>query len=252
MTDHRPIRRAALALLAATALGGCSIFATPPPLTVETAYAQGMEAYQAGRYGRAATLLSQYVSAASGDARMKGALMALARSHQETGEHLTAAAEYLRVVTEYPADPEAVDSRFGLCEAYHALSPRPQLDPEYTSAAITYCESFAALYPAHAQAAQATAWVVEMRGKLAEKAYQNGFFYFRRGLYDASLVYFSEVLSQFPETEWAPRALLRQVEAYGRMGYREEEAATRQRLLTQYPQSAEARGLTAAADSAAG
>jgi hypothetical protein len=35
------------------------------------------------------------------------------------------------------------------------------------------------------------------------------------------------------------------------MGYREEEAATRQRLLTQYPQSPEARALAAApADSA--
>ena len=64
MTDHRPIRRAALALLAAAALGGCAIFRTPPPLTVETAYSQGMQAYQDGRWRRAAELLSQFVSSA--------------------------------------------------------------------------------------------------------------------------------------------------------------------------------------------
>jgi outer membrane protein assembly factor BamD len=252
MTDHRPIRRAALALLAAAALGGCAIFRTPPPLTPETAYAQGMEAYQAGRYRRAAELLGQFVTAAGADPRLKGALMALGRSHLETREYVTAASDFLRVATEFPSDPEARDARYGLCQAYHSLAPRPQLDPEYTSAAITYCESFAGIYPGSPEAQQALAWVTELRGRLAEKQYQNGFFYFRRGLYDASVVYFNDVLANFPESPAAPRALLRLVEAYGRMGYREEEAAARQRLLRDYPQSAEAGTLAAApADSAA-
>ncbi len=251
MTDHRPIRRAALALLAAAALGGCAIFQTPPPLTPETAYAQGMEAYQAGRYRRAAERLGQFVSAAGADPRLKGALMALGRSHLETREYVTAAADFLRVATEFPSDPEAREARYGLCQAYHALAPRPQLDPEYTSAAITYCESFAGIYPGSPEAQQALAWVTELRGRLAEKQYQNGFFYYRRGLYDASVVYFNDVLTQFPESPAAPKALLRLVEAYGRMGYREEEAAARQRLLRDYPQSAEAVALPPA-DSAAG
>lgn len=253
MTDQRSIRRAALALVAAASLGGCALFRTPPPLTVESAYAQGMEAYNAGRYRRAAELLSQYTTGAGADARLKGALMALGRSHMETGEYVTAASDFLRVATEFPSDPEARDARFGLCEAYHALSPRPQLDPEYTSAAITYCESFAGIYPGTPQAQQAQQWVVDLRGKLAQKGYLNGQFYFRRGLYDASVVYFNDVLAQFPETPAASASLLGLVEAYGRMGYREEEAAARQRLLRDYPQSPEARALAAApADSAGG
>jgi outer membrane protein assembly factor BamD len=251
MTDHRQIRRAVLALLAAASLGGCALFRTPPPLTVESAYAQGMEAFQAGRHRRAAELLAQFVSAAGADPRLKGALMALGRSHLETREYVTAAADFLRVATEFPSDPEAREARFGLCEAYHELAPRPQLDPEYTTAAITYCESYASIYTGTPEAQQALQWVTEMRGRLAEKQYQNGFFYFRRGLYDAAVVYFNDVLSVFPDTPSAPAALLRLVEAYGRMGYREEEAAARQRLLRDYPQSAEAAALAAApADSA--
>lgn len=253
MTDHRPIRRAALALLAAAALGGCALFRTPPPLTVESAYTQGMEAFQAGRYRRAAELLTQFVTSTGADPRLRDALMALGRSHMETREYVTAASDYLRVVTEFPTDPAARDARLGLCQAYRALSPRPQLDPEYTQAAISYCESFASIYPGTPEAQQAQQWVGELRGKLAEKAYQTGFFYFRRGLYDASVVYFNDVLTQYPETTWAPAALHQLMQAYGRMGYREEETATRQRLLTQYPQSPEARALAAApADSAGG
>jgi outer membrane protein assembly factor BamD len=251
MTDLRPFRRAALALLVAAALPGCAFFRTPPPLTIESAYAQGMEAYNAGRYRRAAELLGQFVPNATGDPRLKGALMALGRSNLEIRDYVTATAQFLRVATEFARDPEATDARFGLCDAYHRLSPRPQLDPEYTHAAITYCESFASIYPGTPQAAQATAWVAEMRGKLAEKQYENGFFYFRRGLYDAAVVYFNDVLTQFPETQWAPTSLLRLVEAYGRMGYREEEAAARERLLRDFAQSPEARNLAAApADSA--
>jgi outer membrane protein assembly factor BamD len=212
-----------------------------------------MEAFQAGRYRRAAELLGQFVSSAGADPRLKGALMALGRSHQETREYVTAASDYLRVATEFPSDPEARDARFGLCQAYYSLAPKPQLDPEYTTAAITYCESYASIYGGTPQSQQALQWVGELRGRLAEKQYRNGLFYFRRGLYDASLVYFNDVLAQFPESPSAPTALLRLVEAYGRMGYREEEAAARQRLQRDYPQSTEAASLAAPpADSAGG
>lgn len=251
MTDPRPLRRAALALLLAAALPGCAVFRTPPPLTVESAYTQGMAAFNAGRYGRAVELLGQFVPNAAADPRLKTALMTLGRAQIETRDYISATAQFLRVATEFPRDPEAAEARFGLCDAYHRLSPRPQLDPEYTTAAITYCESYASIYPGTPEASQAQQWVVEMRGKLAEKSYQNGFFYFRRGLYDAAVVYFNDVLTQFPETPWAPTALLRLVEAYDRMGYREERAASRERLLREYPQSPEARTLAAApADSA--
>lgn len=251
MTTPRPFRRAALALLAAAVLPGCAIFRTPPPLTVESAYTQGMAAFEAGRYARAVELLGQFVPNAPGDPRLKTALMALGRAHMETRDYVSATADYLRVATEFARDPEAQEARFGLCDAYHRLSPRPQLDQEYTTAAITYCESFASLYPGTPRAAQATEWVTTMRGKLAEKVYQAGDYYFRRGLFDASVVYFNDVLSQFSDTSWAPASLARLVEAYGRMGYREEEAAARQRLLRDFPQSPQARALAAApADSA--
>jgi outer membrane protein assembly factor BamD len=245
MTKHRAIRRGALALLAAAALGGCAVFRTPPPLTPESAYQQGMEAFEAGRYRRAAELLQQFVAVSGPDARLRPALMALARSRMEIREYVSAAADYLRVATQFAAEPEAADARFGLCEAYHRLSPRAQLDQEYTHAAIAYCESYAQFHPASPRAAEARGYVQEMRGTLAEKAYLNGVFYFRRGLFDAAVLYFNRVVDDFPETEHAPAALLRLVDAYGRMGYREDEEAARQRLIRQYPQSPQARTLAA-------
>ena len=71
-----------------------------------------MEAYNAGRYRRAAELLGQFVPNATGDPRLKGALMALGRSNLEIRDYVSATAQYLRVATEFARDPEATDARY--------------------------------------------------------------------------------------------------------------------------------------------
>lgn len=246
MTRNRILRAARPALLAFVFLPACAVFRRDVPLTPEQAYVRGMEAYSAGSYRRAADLLGRWVQAnPAGDPRMPAALLALGRAHVETGEFITAGSEFLRVVTDYPQSPEQMPARFGLCRAYHGLSPRAQLDQQYTQVAITYCDSYAEYYGTTAQADTAREWVAGMRGRLAEKAYLNGMFYFRRGAYDASVIYFNEAAALYPETRWAPAALLKVVEAYERVGYREEAEEARQQLRARFPESAEARGLPA-------
>jgi len=247
MTRNHTLRAGLPALFALLFLPGCAVFRKQVPLTPEQAYQRGMAAYAAGSHGRAADLLGRWVQAnAAGDPRMPGALLALGRSHLETGDFLTAGSEFLRVVTDYPSSPEQTPARFGLCQAYHGLSPRAQLDQQYTHVAITYCDSYAGYYSTTPQADTARQWVVGMREKLAEKAYLNGVFYMRRAAYDAAVIYFNEAAALYPETRWAPASLLKVVEAYEKIGYKEEAEEARQQLRTRFPESAEARGLAPA------
>jgi TolA-binding protein len=60
------------------------------------------------------------------------------------------------------------------------------------------------------------------------------------------VIYFNDTVNGWPETPWAPAALARVVEAYTRIGYREEADQARQRLLRDFPQSPEARTAAAA------
>jgi outer membrane protein assembly factor BamD len=247
MTRHRFERRASAALLIAISLSGCAVFRKEAPITPEIALVRGLNAYRARSYTRAAELIKTWVDAnAAGDPRMPNALMALGTSHIHTGEYLTASTELLRLVTDYPQAPEQQLARFRLCEAYRGLSPRAQLDQQYTETAITYCQSYAGYYPATPQADTARDWVVEMRDKLAYKAYLNGLFYLRRQAVDAAVIYFADAANGYPDTKWAPAALARTAEAYTRIGYREEAEEARQRLLRDFPQSAEARAAAAA------
>jgi outer membrane protein assembly factor BamD len=247
MTRTRIGRRAAAALLVTLFLPACAVFRKEQPLTPEMAYVRGMQAYQARRFARAAELIKRWVDAnAAGDPRMPQALLALGTAHERIGEHLTASSELLRLVTEYPQAAEQQEARFRLCEAYHSLSPRAQLDQQYTETAGTYCASYAEYYAATPQADTARRWVADMREKLAYKAYLTGMFYLRRQATDAAVIYFNDTARNYPDTPWAPAALARVMEAYTRICYRDEADEARQRLLRDFPQSPEARTAAAA------
>lgn len=237
---------AALSLLAP--LGGCAVLRSPPPLTPEVAYSRGMEAYNAGNWGRAATLLQAWADASPGDPRLAEGLYALGTSRARRGEQILASAAFMRVVTEFPSHPLQADARFRVCGAYRDLSPRVQLDQEHTRTALAHCESYAEYYPDTPQADTARAWGRQLRDKLARKAYESGAWYARRGYLDAAVIYFQDAATgQNQDTPTAPAALLRLAETYDRLGYREEAEAARERLRTEHPQSEQARSLPARA-----
>ncbi len=217
--------------------------ARPSP---ETLFREGMAAYAARNYGRAVARLEPFVQANIGDPRVPEARLTLGRARLARRDYVAAAADFDRLVTDFPTSPLAPEGRFGMCEAYTRLSPRPQLDPEYTNAAIAHCESIIRSYPGTPQAEQASERVRELRTKLALKSYDTGMFYFKRRAYDAAVISFQDVVARFPDTSVAPTALLRIYESYQRIGYAEEAAEARARLLRDYASSPEARGLSPA------
>jgi outer membrane protein assembly factor BamD len=232
----------AAALLTVAACGrGVDIARLEP----DALYAQGMAHVAEGRHGRAIPYLEAFTIQHLGDPRMPEVLMTLGRAHMERREFLTAAGQFQRITMEFPAHPLNLDARFGICQAYFRLSPRPALDQEYTRAAITQCEQVATGYPTTAEAREARELVAELRGRLAKKSYDSGIFYVRRRMHQAALVYFEDVIVRYPETPLAPAALLRLMESYAVLGYEEEAAEARDRLVRDYPASEEARAVQA-------
>src|SRR5690606_26654742 len=80
----------------------------------------------------------------------------------------------------------------------------------------------------------------------AIKSYDAGMFYMKRKAYDSAIIYFHDVATDYPETEHARMALLRLVEAYGKIGYKEEVAETCATLREKYAGDAETKESCAA------
>jgi len=170
----------------------------------------------------------------------------LADLYRDKREYLTASIEYRRFLDRYPGHPRAAEAALGRCRAFAALSPRPERDQTFTQQALTECSNTAADFAGSPEAAEAAEIAQRMRETLAQKDYLNGEFYLRRNLQDSAIKYFEYVLQRFPDTEYAPRALLGIYKANMAIGYDDLAEEARERLLTRYPESQAAAELRSA------
>jgi outer membrane protein assembly factor BamD len=212
-------------------------------LAPDDLYARATKAYEAKDYAGAIPPLEAFVEQHLGDPRAPQALMYLGRAHEARKEYVSAATYYQRLAESFPSSPLNLDARLGICESYVKLSPAPQLDQEYTRGALEHCGSVSTNFPGTAQSTAAGKYVADLQEKLAQKSFQNAIFYQRRKAYDSAVIYFSEVVDSYPRSAVAPQALSRLLQVYGVLGYVEEAAAARERLLHDYPESPEAKAL---------
>ena len=226
------------AALAVVALAACGSRQTPiTELSADELWVRGIDAFNAEDWDEAIRYLDRYVLAGGADPRVYQARYYLGQARFEEEEYVTAAAEFTRLASDLGRNDLADDARYMACRAYNQLSPDPALDQEYTRAAIQHCTALAEIFPDSEFADEATEIVEGLWHKLAEKVYEGGEWYMRRGAYDSAIIYFEDVVEQYPDTEFAPRALGQLIEIYETLQYEEEREEVRERLLREYPES---------------
>ncbi|MGE0160045.1 MAG: outer membrane protein assembly factor BamD [Gemmatimonadales bacterium] len=169
--------------------------------------------------------------------RIPDAGLLLARAHYENDDYLTARSEYRRFLDRFAANPRAPEAAVGECRALAQLAPAPQRDQAYTEEAINVCGNVVVDYPGTPAATEAGQLRADLRRTMAEKEYLNGNHYFRRRQYDSAIIYYQFVIDLYPETEFAPQALLGLVRANEAIGYSDLAEDARTQLLQDYPDS---------------
>ena len=240
--------RSRLLLIVALALSACR--SAPPYQGLEAAdlHALAQREFEAGDYEEAARALNRLFVAFPSYGRTVEARLLLADAYFRDEQFITATAEYRRFLDRFPTDPQAPVAALGLCLASAATSPTIERDQSATEDAQLVCGNIALDYPGTPQGIEAGRIAGEMRKKLAEKLHTVAQYYFRRKFWDSSIVYWDMLEKQYPDTEFAPRALFGIMQAYEEIGYQDLVAETRQRILETYPTSIEGRLL--AGDSA--
>lgn len=237
------MRKIAL-LVALTALAGCSSHG--PQLSqfdADQLLNYATERIESEDWKDASRALETFVFQYPTHPRYQEARYRLGQVYFDREDYLSAASEFARLADDYPNGDFADDARFGVCAAYARVSPEPRLDQEYTRTAITHCESLLGFYPDSEYAPRAREMITELRNKLAEKTYLIGRDYLRLKAYDSAIIYFDDLLEQYPASASAPKALYGLYKAYEGIGYTEDANAARERLLREFPESEEARRL---------
>lgn len=250
--DVSRLRTAATSVLLSCLSAACSSTPAYTGWTPDQLYEHGEQAFGEGDWGEARRAFERLVLTFPGYERAVDARHYLAQAFFRDDEFLSAVSEFTRIVQVFPDHARSAEAWMGLCRSYAAMSPHPQRDQQYTLQARTTCQNVANDFRGQPAGDSASAVAAEMHAKLAEKAYGEGHFYFQRDIYESAELIFINLLDQYTRTPAAPKAAARLIEIYDEWGWDEQKADFTTRLLNQYPDSPEARALSApvAADTA--
>jgi outer membrane protein assembly factor BamD len=185
-----------------------------PGDTLEVAYEKAMRMYEKEKYTDSARAFETVLSIGRGTELAQEAQYLLAESYFKNRDYLVAAAEYGRYYTNYPRSEKRIDAEFKEAMCYVELSPRYKLDQTDTYKALELMQLFIGRYPNTQRATDAATIVDELRNKLAQKEFSSAELYMRINAFEAAAVYYGLTIDQFPETEWAEKALAKQALAY--------------------------------------
>ncbi len=213
-------------------------------MDAEELWEEGVRAYEGEDWDHAIEVLERMVIQNPGHARGPEARMYIARAYAQRREYVTAAAEFERFLQLHRNHGLAPEASLAICQAYADLAPHPQRDQSYTRQAEEACAQTWLDYRGLTIAETADSIRVVMENRLAERAFQEAQFY-ERFVPPSAPDYFERVVSNYGQTDWAPRALLAKYRLYVSFGWEPEADETSARLFADYPDSQPARDLAA-------
>jgi outer membrane protein assembly factor BamD len=225
-----------IGLLALT-LVGCGGNDRYQDLDAETLFRTAQSEFDEGEYDNAIQALERLMVTFQSSERLPEARFLLARSYFEKGEYITARAEYQRFLDRYVGHAFSPVAALGICMSLAELVPHPQRDQTFTRDAITACGNVVIDYAGTDESTEAAGIRQALRETIAEKEYLTANHYFRRKQYDPAIKYFEFVVNFYPETQFAPRALLGVYRSNDAIGYDDLASEARARLLAEYPDS---------------
>ena len=159
----------------------------------------------------------------------------LAECYFQNGDRVQAAAEFRKVADEFPNTEYAPLALLRAGDSNLRLWRRAELDPTYGETALAIYQELTGRYPDSDAAARARPHVRRLENQFAEKLYKNGMFYLKRKAYDSAIIYFKDVIANFPNSQRTPDALMRLVDSYRAIRYTDELQETCSHLRRFYP-----------------
>jgi outer membrane protein assembly factor BamD len=197
------------------------------PAAIDSLWRQSEQAVRHGKWSEVEKLLNRAVLEFSpGDPRIARAHFFLGEALYAQGRHLEAAREFRKASDETPNDPIAPEALLRLGDVYADLWRRPELDPTYGQTALSTYQELLNRYPGSSAAKRAEMRIAELNERFAYKTYKAAIYYFRLKAYDSAILYLKDLVATYPKTAVVPDALVKLVQAYKTLGYREDVQET--------------------------
>jgi outer membrane protein assembly factor BamD len=233
----------ALSLLPALALAAACHHFDPRSYTVpEDLFGASMREFRAGRFDKAqAGFQALAYGVGARDTLSPLARFFLAESYFGQGDFVTAAQEFRRVADENPNHRLAPDALLRAADSYAKLWEKPDLDPSNGQSALATYQELAGRFPEASATRVAATRLRALNEKFAQKEMDVGLFYFRRNAFDSAILYFKDLIANYPSASQVPAAYVYIVRSYHAIGYTDQEAEFCNALRQYYPHLADAK-----------
>lgn len=226
-----------ISILLLSLMIGCGRRQVEVDLSAEDRFQRGMRFYQDGNYSRAIDEFRIVTRQFSGSDYADDAQFYMGMAYFQRGEYILAANEFDIMVNTMGGSPLIPEAQYYLALSYYNLSPRFDLDQEYTHRAIEEFQTFIDFFPTHERVPEAESKIRELTNKLARKEYENARLYMRMRYYRAATRYFQIVIDRYHDTPFIEHAYIGKVEALIERNMFDEANETVQRFLRQFPNS---------------
>ncbi|HMD68280.1 MAG TPA: outer membrane protein assembly factor BamD [Chitinivibrionales bacterium] len=170
--------------------------------------AKAVEKYNKKKYFDVTNILTEVLLQCPGHNAYDSMLYYQAKSLLALKKYAEAKTEFDRIVQTYPSSPFYEESYYLVGYAMFLSSPSVELDQASTKDAQSRLKDFVETYPKSPLADSAREYIAKADAKFAEKEFQAAKFYEQIEQYDAAVVYYKLLISEYPQCKFVPQALL--------------------------------------------
>lgn len=228
-----------LFVLAVLALGACTSSLNVRRYSSSTAlYTAGLARFQEEQWSNAITAFEKLTfDLPTRDTLLSRSHWYLGHARRNNNERLLAAQSFIRLAELFPDDSLADDAIYWSAKSYRELWRKPQLDPQYGILAQAQFRLLQGVFPDSPFADSTRRELAELDEWFATKDFESGLFYVRRRAYDSAIIYFQDVVTNWPNTDRARQSMLELVKIYRlpQINYQEDAAEVCAALRAGFP-----------------
>ncbi|HOM41591.1 MAG TPA: outer membrane protein assembly factor BamD [Bacteroidales bacterium] len=160
------------------------------------------EYYEQGKYAKASELINQVIPVYRATEEAEKLTWINAQCYLNMKDYLMAGVEFKNYADMYAYGPHIEEAVFmeAMCKYY--LSPRPELDQQYTREALEGFQIFVGRFPSSTRVPDAQRYIDELNEKLARKAYISAKLYYDMKQYKAAVVSLENCINKYPGSKY--------------------------------------------------
>ncbi len=133
----------------------------------------------------------------------------LGECYMETKDYINAALAFKKIIENYPKSPLIDDAKYNIALCAVNAATGPEYNEEDTDKAIKEFKDFVRRYPDSEMEKEARHFIDKLESEKAENSFHIAQFYERQNNLDSARIYYEEIVTKYPQSEWAPQALER-------------------------------------------